>query len=387
MGKTFKLPLENGFAALCAHIKAIRETAEESGSAVSALAESTAASLKEIDDLLDSKIPQPAATTPQAPGTAATGVSTYYARADHVHPSQTSVSGNAGTATKLATSRTIDGVSFNGSAAITHYGTCSTAAATVAKTVSITGFSLVTGAAVRVKFTYANTTSSPTLNVTSTGAKTMRYNNATISSGMLKAYHTYAFVYDGTYWQLVGDVTESASTTKAGIVQLNNTLTSTSTTEALTAAQGKALNDKIATCATKSSGLFTLYWNTDTEQDGAQGTYTKIGDVVICSVGIPKQVNPPSSSNTRTYMVGVPFTPREKVSFVGYGTIDSYRSIRVFSLRSNGQIEFTANGQAAVSSNYEKESVSWAIYGGYGGKYPQTTVNQCEVTFTYHTLD
>ncbi|WP_454019968.1 tail fiber protein [Azospirillum sp. Marseille-Q6669] len=45
--------------------------------------------------------------TPSAPGTAAVGTSGQAARADHVHPAQTSVSGNAGTATKLATARTI----------------------------------------------------------------------------------------------------------------------------------------------------------------------------------------------------------------------------------------------------------------------------------------
>ena len=39
--------------------------------------------------------------------------------------------------------------------------------------------------------------------------------------------------------------TQLASTTQPGIVQLNNTLVSTSFTEALTAAQGKALNDKL----------------------------------------------------------------------------------------------------------------------------------------------
>lgn len=49
------------------------------------------------------------------PGTAAIGTSTSYARADHVHPVQTSVTGNARTATTLQTARTISGVSFNGS--------------------------------------------------------------------------------------------------------------------------------------------------------------------------------------------------------------------------------------------------------------------------------
>ena len=130
-----------------------------------------------------------------------------------------STTGNAGSATKLATARAIDGVSFNGTANITHYGACSTEAATQEKVVSLTGFTLATGAKVCVKFTYANTASAPTLNVNSTGAKTIRYNNSNISSGQIKANHTYEFVYDGTYWQLVGDLdtntTYSVATTSA----------------------------------------------------------------------------------------------------------------------------------------------------------------------------
>lgn len=58
-------------------------------------------------------------TTPKANGTATPGSEAAYARGDHVHPLQTSVSGNAGTATKLATKRAINGVDFDGSAAIT----------------------------------------------------------------------------------------------------------------------------------------------------------------------------------------------------------------------------------------------------------------------------
>jgi hypothetical protein len=53
-----------------------------------------------------------------AAGTAAAGTATTAARSDHVHPAQTSVSGNAATATKLQTARTIAGVSFDGSANI-----------------------------------------------------------------------------------------------------------------------------------------------------------------------------------------------------------------------------------------------------------------------------
>lgn len=103
------------------------------------------------------------------------------------------------------------------------YGTCSTVAATAAKTVTLTGFALTTGSAVVVKFTVTNTAVSPTLNVNGTGAFAIRYKNAAITAGYLVANKTYLFAYDGTYWQLVGDVdtntTYSAATqSKAGLM-------------------------------------------------------------------------------------------------------------------------------------------------------------------------
>lgn len=55
MGKDIKLPLATGFAALCNHIKAIKQTAEQLVSAVSALAEATAASMEEIEGILGEK--------------------------------------------------------------------------------------------------------------------------------------------------------------------------------------------------------------------------------------------------------------------------------------------------------------------------------------------
>ena len=153
-----------------------------------------------------------ASAAPKAPGTAAVGTSTKYAREDHVHPLQTTVSGNAGSATKLATARTIDGVSFNGTANITHFGVCSTEAATAAKTVSVSGFTLATGAELTVQFTVTNTAASPTLNVNGTGAKAIVYRNAAISAGYLAANRVYKFVYDGTNYELIGDVNTDTNT-------------------------------------------------------------------------------------------------------------------------------------------------------------------------------
>ena len=84
------------------------------------------------------------------------------------------------------------------------YGVCSTAAATAAKTVSITGFVLKKGATVNVRFYYANSASSPTLNVNGTGAKSIAYAG---SSYLNEKYYwksgaLLTFTYDGSYWQL-----------------------------------------------------------------------------------------------------------------------------------------------------------------------------------------
>ena len=96
------------------------------------------------------------------------------------------------------------------------YGECSTAAATAAKTVAVQGgkFSLETGARVAVKFTVTNTASSPTLNVSGTGAKAIMYRGSAISAGYLAANRVYDFIYDGTDWELIGDIdTNTANST------------------------------------------------------------------------------------------------------------------------------------------------------------------------------
>lgn len=164
-------------------------------------------------------------TAPVVAGTASVGSASSVSRSDHVHPAQTSVSGNAGSATKWATARNINGMSVNGEANRFNYGSCSTAAGTAAKTVACTGFSLATGSEITVKFTVTNTASNPTLNVNSTGAKSIYYRGAAISAGYLAANRTYTFRYNGTQYDLVGDldtqrtVDSSMSTSSTNPVQ------------------------------------------------------------------------------------------------------------------------------------------------------------------------
>lgn len=102
--------------------------------------------------------------------------------------------GNAVTADKLSTARTISltggvtgSVSFDGSKNVSistsvsaaekspAFANCTTAAGTVAKTVTISDFTLVEGVKITVNFTNGNTAKNPTLNVSGTGAKAITY--------------------------------------------------------------------------------------------------------------------------------------------------------------------------------------------------------------------
>lgn len=143
---------------------------------------------------------------------------------------------NVASANKLSTARAIDGVKFDGTADISHYGTCDTVAATAAKTVSLSNYSLSTGSRIVVKFTVTNSAANPTLNVNNTGAKPIVYRGKAISAGYLGANRVYEFVYDGTNWNLMGDIdTNNIYTANTGIKLSGNTFQHTNSVTAGTA--------------------------------------------------------------------------------------------------------------------------------------------------------
>lgn len=217
-------------------------------------------------------------TTPKMNGTAAIGSETKYAAGDHVHPSDTtkvdkidgkglstndftdelktkldgiaegaqknavtSVAGKTGavalvkgdvglgnvdntadenksvkSAGTLTTARTIDGVLFNGSAAIAHLGTLGTVSNNVYP-ITLAGFAAVAGAkfAIKIGTSAIGLNANSTFNVNGTGAKKVYYNNS--QSISLKANHVYEFIYDGTQYQLIGDL--DTNTTYSGLTQ------------------------------------------------------------------------------------------------------------------------------------------------------------------------
>ncbi len=93
------------------------------------------------------------------------------------------------------------------------YATSGTAAATAAKTATLVSgtFSLKTGVTVAVRFTYANTAASPTLNINGTGEK------AVYTQGVRYAYWsagaTVIFTYDGSYWRVASEPVYASTAT------------------------------------------------------------------------------------------------------------------------------------------------------------------------------
>lgn len=112
------------------------------------------------------------------------------------------------------------------------FATCSTAGDTAAKVATIqgvTGWRLVAGAEVTVKYANTNTAENPTLNVNGTGAKSIWYDTALISTTDLgyagTANRPIKYVYDGTQWVFVswamagaGEDTEATEAMVRGIV-------------------------------------------------------------------------------------------------------------------------------------------------------------------------
>jgi len=90
----------------------------------------------------------------------------------------------------------------------TGYGTCSTAAATVAKTVAQPGFQRFTGSIVGVNFTTGNTATNPTLNYASTGAAALRANGEPLGELVPGEYW---FMFNGSVWSLLSNIASGSA--------------------------------------------------------------------------------------------------------------------------------------------------------------------------------
>lgn len=201
------------------------------------------------------------------------------------------------------------------------YGTCSTAAGTAAKVVTCSGFNLVTGATVMVKFTNANTVANPTLNVNSKGAKAIYYRGAALTASSLAnwgAGDVVEFRYNGTQWDLL-NVGNTAGEGEANVQSDWNVTDTTS----------DAYIKNKPTIPTIGNGTITI------KQNGAsKGTFTvnQTGDTTIelTDTGITSQDHyktsvtagtAGTSSATSGSTLAVPYvTVNANGHVTGYGT-------------------------------------------------------------------
>lgn len=173
--------------------KAIKDTERVTAEALTDLD----SRVNELDELKAPKASPALTGTPTAP-TAASGTNTtQIATTAFVQAAVNSGTGSV----------KVDGIKGS---TINRYGTCSTAAGTAAKTVSITTGtfptlnSSATGTRITVKFANANTASTPTLNVNSTGAKGIYYKGTQITTDSSVLQGICDFIYDNANgWNLL----------------------------------------------------------------------------------------------------------------------------------------------------------------------------------------
>ena len=115
------------------------------------------------------------------------------------------------------------------------YGVCSTAAATVAKTATITNFNLTTNGFVAIKFEN-DVPANATLNINSEGAVPIYYESAAITADIIKGGSVVTLVYDGSVYHLLANGTTQSGTnvvftptltegTKIGEIEIDGTST------------------------------------------------------------------------------------------------------------------------------------------------------------------
>ena len=155
------------------------------------------------------------------------------------------------------------------------YCTCTTAASTQAKVAacSVGQFTLTKGQKAVVKFSNANTTESPTLNIGSTGAKSIYWNGKALPSTQYwEAGAVLEFVYNGSQFELIGIAKDNSKEYSVA----------TTSSDGLFSATDKAKLDGIASGATAVSIDITL------TQSGQAADAKAVGDELAKKIDNPQ---------------------------------------------------------------------------------------------------
>ena len=194
------------------------------------------------------------------------------------------------------------------------YGTCSTEAATAAKVVMCPDFvSLVDGATVLVKFTNSNDADA-TLNVNSTGAKSIINNG--VSKGIWDANEIVEFIYNGIAWEEIRRNASSSTNPSVACTSLTLSQGTATTPSGDTVEVIENKNITASGTGTSLSGTLTAVTVPTKEYtDKTFATITQVNDYTQVIAGSLVDLNDRLSYHTldieRRYLkpsTGIPFT-------------------------------------------------------------------------------
>ena len=169
----------------------------------------------------------------------------------------------------------VNGVKFGTGATSNDYAVCSNSASTVAKTVTVNGFTLVEGARITILFGNGNTASNPTLSVNGGTAIPLLFNGANLNTTAIKANDIVTFVYDGTSFRGIGGmaIRDGGGNVIATTYLKTSTASSTYATKTeLTDAQN-TLNATITTLTNRVTALETSVNNISSEITSIKSNY------------------------------------------------------------------------------------------------------------------
>lgn len=261
------------------------------------------------------------------------------------------------------------------------YGTCATAAGTAAKVVVVsdTSWELKVGAIIGIKFTYTNTASNVTLNVNSTGAKNIWYNNAKYTSNNSTicgyANRLNYYMYDGTYWCWLN----------CGVVNDSNTYTSAYCATAAATAAKTASCTSYARLPKSYTQITMVYANTSASALTLNINTTGAKPIYINGVA--------SSSSNHTLPAGTYFIYYDgtnyyfrtdgKLTIDGGTALSSHQSIKSLSTTSTTALATSGSEAVAGSGTISLHKISkTGTYSDLIGKptIPTITLNGSSTT-------
>lgn len=253
----------------------------------------------------------------------------------------------------------------------TDYGTCTTAASTAAKeiTVSNDDWSLRTGSVICVLFSNTNTAQDPTFNVNNTGAKSVWYDTGVITDSNIGFAGTSGrpmlFMYNGTCWVFVGwskdwksniDNLTATTAKKSDLTDISITGSTNNTGDTITSGTFFYLNGDLVKAKTSIANGATLTLNTNYEIPTA-GALNALNSAL----------NKVTEINTNTTVPYGKYTI-DGVTYTLYRTIISMKNVALsdyscsVATSFNGDKLLEMTGKATITAN----NIDYVLPLGYG---------------------